>query len=230
MFYDPRTSVSGLPHSPFNSCCVPRPIGWISTRSRAGVNNLAPFSQFMNVTFDPPTVLFSSCGTPQTDTANNAIETGEFVWNMATYDQRDDVVRSAAVFPPDVDEFDALGIPTLPSTYVAPPRIAASPVHFECVVTTVLDFPGRVPKARGQLVLGEVIGIHIRDDAITADGRLDVPRLRPLARLGYLDYTSVESRFELTVPGYDTLFHNPETLHGTVPDGGGRPTLAGSPG
>jgi flavin reductase (DIM6/NTAB) family NADH-FMN oxidoreductase RutF len=217
VFYEPRTETSGLPHSPFNSCCVPRPIGWISTVSRDGVHNLAPFSQFQNVTFDPPTVLFSSCGTPNTDTARNAEETGEFVWNMATYEQRDVVARSAFEFPPDVDEFQELGIETLPSTLVKPLRVADSPCHFECVVTHVIDVPGRVGKATCKLVLGEVVGIHIRDDAITPDGRLDVPRLKPLARLGYLDYTYVDKRFELTGAGMETLYHNPEEEHGLAP-------------
>lgn len=216
MFYDPRTEVSGLPHSPFNSCCVPRPIGWISTLSADGVHNLAPFSQFMNVTFDPPTVMFVACGTPPKDTARNAAETREFVWSMATYEQRVDMVKSAIAFPPEVDEFTELGIATLPSLNVAPLRVAASPVHFECVVTNIIDVAGRIPKAAGQIFIGEVVGIHIRDDALTPDGRVDVSRLRPLARLGYLDYTVVTDRFELTVPGYDTLYHNPETQHPPV--------------
>jgi len=210
MFYEPRTQTSGLPHSPFNSCCVPRPIGWISTISKDGVNNLAPFSQFQNVTFDPPTVLFSSCGSPNTHTARNAEDTREFVWNMATYGQRELVARSAFEYPADVDEFAELGIDTLPSHAVAPLRVAGSPVHFECVVTHILDVAGRVPEANCKLIIGEVVGIHIRDEAITEDGRLDVPRLQPLARLGYLDYSRVTERFELE---YQTLHHNRETKH-----------------
>jgi flavin reductase (DIM6/NTAB) family NADH-FMN oxidoreductase RutF len=210
MFYEPRTETSGLPHSPVNSCCVPRPIGWISTISKDGVHNLAPFSQFQNVTFDPVTVLFSSCGSPNTDTARNAEETGEFVWNMATYEQREIVAQSAFEYPREVDEFAELGIETLPSNLVSPLRVAASPCHFECVVTHILDVHGRVPEANCKLIIGEVVGIHIRDDALTDDGRIDVARLQPLARLGYLDYTRVTERFELE---YQTLHHNRETKH-----------------
>jgi flavin reductase (DIM6/NTAB) family NADH-FMN oxidoreductase RutF len=210
MFYEPRTETSGLPHSPVNSCCVPRPIGWISTLSKDGVNNLAPFSQFQNVTFDPPTVLFSSCGSPNTDTARNAEETGEFVWNMATYELREVVAQTAHEYPPEVDEFEELGIESLASKIVKPLRVAASPVHFECVVTHILDVNGRVPEANCKLIIGEVVGIHMRDDAITEDGRLDVPRLQPLARLGYLDYTRVTECFELENVG---LHHNRETRH-----------------
>lgn len=210
MFYEPRTETSGLPHSPVNSCCVPRPIGWISTVGSDGVHNLAPFSQFQNVTFDPPTVLFSSCGAPNTDTARNAEATGEFVWNMATYELRHLVAKSAFEYPPEVDEFEELGIETLPSKLVKPLRVAASPVHFECVVSHVLDVSGRVPEANCKLIIGEVVGIHIRDDALTADGRIDVPRLQPLARLGYLDYSRVTECFEVEEGG---LHHNRETLH-----------------
>ena len=215
MFYDPRTEVSGLPHSPFNSGCVPRPIGWISTVSPEGVHNLAPFSQFMNVTFDPPTVLFVSCGTPQTNTADNAIATGEFVWSMATYDQRDDVVTSATDYPAHIDEFEELGIEYLPSLNVAPRRVKRSPMHFECKVVNSIDFPGGIPKAAGRIVIGQVVGIHINDEMITDDGIVDTLSVRPLARLGYLDYTTVDTKFELSVPGFETgrVFHNPETLH-----------------
>lgn len=213
MYYEPKTETSGLPHSPFNACCVPRPIGWLSTVSPKGVHNLAPFSQFQNVTFDPPTVLFSACGTPQKDTLANALATGEFVWNMATYDQREQVARSAFAYPPEVDEFAELGIEALPAKRVAPLRVAGSPVHFECEVRHVLDVPGRIPEATAAIVVGEVVGIHIRDDALTEDGRLDVARLRPLARLGYLDYTVVDQRFELDGADLQTLHHNREVRH-----------------
>lgn len=210
MHYEPAKEKSGLPHSPFTSCCVPRPIGWISTVSADGVKNLAPFSQFQNVTWDPPTVLFASCGTPQTDTYHNAAEIGEFVWNMATYDLRVVVARSADVFPPEVDEFEELGIETLPSIKVRPVRVAASPCHFECVVRQIVDIPGNTPESATKIVIGEVLVVHIRDDALTDDGRIDIPRLKPLARLGYLDYTYVASRFEFDEPDLRTLHHHVE--------------------
>ena len=171
MFYEPATQTSGLPHNPFTACCVPRPIGWISTVSTDGVHNLAPFAQFQNVTFEPPTVLFSHCGWPRKDTLVNALETGEFVWNMATYDLREKVAGSAATFPPDVDEFDVLDIDTLPSNIVKARRVAASPVHFECRVRESIDIPSSIPEGRATVVIAHVVGIHIRDDALTADGR-----------------------------------------------------------
>lgn len=212
MYYDTETQSSGLPHSPFTACCVPRPIGWISTVSRSGVHNLAPFANFQNITFDPPMVMFSACGTPK-DTLVNALETGEFVWNMATYDLRSAVARSAVRYPPDIDEFEAIGLEFLPSNQVAPRRVAASPVHFECKVRHSLHIPGRIPESDATVVIGEAVGIHIRDDVITDDGRVDLLKIKPLARLGYLDYTTIDRLFEVE-PQLGGLHHNKEVAHG----------------
>lgn len=210
VYYDPEIETSGLPHSPFTACCVPRPIGWMSTVSSDGINNLAPFSQFQNVTFEPPTVLFSVCGLPLKDTARNVLDTGEFVWNMATYELREVVARSAIRYPPEVDEFKILGIETLPSKKVAPLRVAASPVHFECRLFQAVEIPGRIPEGHATILIGSVVGIHIKDEVITGDGRIDVVGIRPLARAGYLDYTTLDWTFELTDPDLQVLFHNPE--------------------
>src|SRR5574340_1262177 len=106
MFYEPGKTPHGLPHDPFKSCVVPRPIGWISTVSREGVHNLAPFSQFQNLTFDPPYVMFASnqnTSGRRKDTVNNTEQTGEFVWNMATYALREAVNKSAEEVPSEVD-------------------------------------------------------------------------------------------------------------------------------
>lgn len=231
MFYEPAKQKSGLPHNPFTACVTPRPIGWISTVSKDGVHNLAPFAQFQNVTFEPPTVLFVAVGLPAKDTLNNARDTGEFVWNMATYDLRDKVVGSAVTFPPEVNEFEALAIDTLPSHLVKPLRVAASPVHFECRVQQTIDIESSIPEGAATIVIARVVGIHIRDDAIT-NGRVDVLKLRPLARLGYLDYTSVTQSFEVqaAVPTEGPwkaamnlrahpsgLFHMPEVDHSKDP-------------
>jgi flavin reductase (DIM6/NTAB) family NADH-FMN oxidoreductase RutF len=219
MFYEPGRTGSGLPYNPFKACCVPRPIGWISTVSKEGVHNLAPFSQFQNVTWDPPTVLVAvNCkedGSPK-DTAANALQTGEFVWNMATYDQREQVVSSAQVFPAETDEFHYLGIESAPSNIVKPLRVAASPVHFECKLTQSLFIPGNTPAANTHLLIGQVVGIHINDGFVRADGFLDVLKMRPLARVGYHDYISVDSTFEMTVPdfkGHDAVPYLRENLH-----------------
>jgi flavin reductase (DIM6/NTAB) family NADH-FMN oxidoreductase RutF len=206
MYYQPGKTSHGLPRDPFKSCVIPRPIGWISTISRAGVHNLAPFSQFQNLTFDPPYVMFASNQTTKgqrKDTVTNAEQTGEFVWNMATYELREAVNKSAEEVPPEVDEFELAGVTKAPSEIVKPSRVAESPVHFECVYHQTIRLPGNGTMGTVDVVFGRVIGIHIKDEVILPDGRIDVLKIRPIARLGYHDYTSVESVFEMIIPGSD---------------------------
>jgi flavin reductase (DIM6/NTAB) family NADH-FMN oxidoreductase RutF len=204
MYYDPDKNDHGLPHGPFKSCVVPRPIGWISTISADGIDNLAPYSQFQNLNFDPPYVMFSA-GQKTTggrkDTVVNIEATGEFVYNMATYDLRDAVNRSAGEVPPDVDEFELAGVTKAPSVRVKPCRVAESPIQFECRYHQTVRLPGNGPMGSVDIIIGRVVLVHIKDDVIGPDGRLDILKIRPLARLGYYDYTSVESIFELVIPG-----------------------------
>jgi flavin reductase (DIM6/NTAB) family NADH-FMN oxidoreductase RutF len=204
MYYDPDRNDHGLPHDPFKSCVVPRPIGWISTISPEGVHNLAPYSQFQNLTYDPPYVMFAANQNTmgrRKDTVVNIEQTGEFVYNMATYDLREAVNRSAAEVPPEVDEFELAGVTKAPSVRVKPCRIAESPVQFECRYHQTLRLPGNGLMGTVDVVIGRVILVHIKDDAIGPDGRLNVLRIRPLARLGYFDYTTVDSIFEMVIPG-----------------------------
>ena len=204
MYYDPEKNDHGLSHSPFKSCVVPRPIGWISTVSPEGIDNLAPYSQFQNLNFDPPYVMFSAGQTTlggRKDTVVNIEATREFVYNMATYDLREAVNRSAAEVPPDVDEFDLAGVSKAPSVRVRPCRVAESPIQFECRYFQTIRLPGNGPKGSIDVVIGRVVLVHINDDVIRPDGRIDIPKIRPLARLGYYDYTSIESIFEMVIPG-----------------------------
>lgn len=204
MHYDPDRNDHGLPFNPFKACVIPRPIGWISTVSRGGVHNLAPFSQFQNLTFDPPYVMFAANQNTlgkRKDTVVNSEETGEFVYNMATYDLREAVNRSAAEVPPEVDEFELAHVTKAPSIRVKAFRVAESPVQFECRYHQTLRLPGNGLMGTVDVVIGRVVLIHIRDDVIGADGRLDILKIRPLARLGYYDYTTVDSLFEMVIPG-----------------------------
>ena len=204
MYYDPDKNDHGLPHNPYKSCVVPRPIGWISTLSPDGVHNLAPYSQFQNLTFDPPYVMFaanqSTRGTRK-DTVVNVEQTGEFVYNMATYELREAVNRSAAEVSPEVDEFELAGVTKAPSVRVRPSRVAESPIQFECRYHETLRLPGNGPMGTVDVIIGRVVLVHIKDEVIAPDGRIDIVRVRPLARLGYYDYTSVESIFEMVIPG-----------------------------
>jgi flavin reductase (DIM6/NTAB) family NADH-FMN oxidoreductase RutF len=198
MFYEPDKNDHGLPYNPFKSICVPRPIAWVSSLSLDGVLNLAPFSQFQNLAYDPPYVMFA----PQsrTDTTRNIHQTGEFVINMATYALREQVNLTSSVVPPEVNEAALAGLEMIPSRLVRPPRVKLSPVQLECRLHTSLTLPQRLPDSCQDVIIGRVVGVHIADDALTPDGRIDVVKIRPLARLGYLDYTSIESSFTMPPP------------------------------
>ena len=146
MYYQPGKTHHGLRYDPFKSCVIPRPIGWISTISRDGIHNLAPYSQFQMLAFDPPYVMFSAGQNSQgkrKDTVVNAEQTGQFVWNMATYDLREAVNKSAEEVPPEVDEFDLSGGVTKAASHgVKSCRVAESPVHFECIYHQTMRLPG----------------------------------------------------------------------------------------
>jgi len=204
MYYEPGITPHGLPHDPFKSCVIPRPIGWISTIDAQGRHNLAPYSQFQNVTFDPPIVMFSAnqnTGGHRKDSVRNAEETGEFVWNMATYELREAVNKSAEELPHGTDEFAHAGLAKLPSRKVKPARVAGSPIQFECVYLNTLRFPGPPPMGTADVVFGRVVAIHIDDAALDARGLIDVLKIKPIARMGYYDYTFVDNRFEMIIGG-----------------------------
>lgn len=206
MYYEPGKTEHGLARDPFKSCVVPRPIGWISTVSREGVHNLAPFSQFQNLTFDPPYVMFAANQNTRgrrKDTVVNTEQTGQFVWNMATYALREAVNKSAEEVSSEVDEFEIAGVTKAPSHIVKACRVAESPIHFECAYHQTIRLPGNGTMGTVDIVIGRVLAIHIKDDVIGADGRIDILKVRPIARLGYYDYTSVESVFQMIIPGND---------------------------
>ena len=206
MFYRPDKDDHGLPFNPYKSIVIPRPIGWISTMSREGVGNLAPYSQFNNLGYDPPYVMFSANSKPgggPKDSVRNAQETGEFVVNMATYELREAVNITAQHVPPGVDEAALAGLEMIPSRLVKAPRVALSPVHLECRFHGAVVLPGSAFDRVHHVVIGRVVGVHIRDDVLMHDGKLDVIRIRPLARLGYFDYTTVDSVFGMRPLGPD---------------------------
>lgn len=197
MFYEPDKNNHGLRFNPFKSICVPRPIAWVSSLSIDGVPNLAPFSQFTNLSFDPPMVVISARF--GTDTARNVNATSEFVVNMATYELKDAVNATSAVVPSEIDEAALAGLEMVPSMLVKPKRVAASPVQMECKLYSSIVIPGRLEDHGHNLIIGRVVGIHIKDDVLK-DGRIDITRVRPLARMGYLDYTSVQEIFTMPPP------------------------------
>ncbi|PSR85693.1 hypothetical protein BD289DRAFT_368183 [Coniella lustricola] len=205
MFYEPGKTDHGLPRDPFKACVVPRPIGWISTVSPAGVHNLAPYSQFNNLTFDPPYVMFSGNQTPDAqrkDTVVNAEATGRFVWNMATWDLREAVNVTAEQVPADIDEFERAGLAKEFTQVLKEPQLPMvkdSPVKFECVYHSTLRLPANPPMGTVDVVIGRVIAVHIADDVLT-DGILDVKKTQPIARCGYYQYAVVRETFDMVIP------------------------------
>jgi flavin reductase (DIM6/NTAB) family NADH-FMN oxidoreductase RutF len=202
--YDPEKNDHGLAYDPFKSCVVPRPIGWISSINLQGVANLAPYSQFQNLTFSPPYVMFAANETGEgkrKDSVFNAETTGDFVYNMATYELRDAVNLSAQEVPPDVDEFELAGVTKAPSVKVKAPRVLESPINMECVYHQTVRLPGRGLVGTVDMVIGRVVMIHVKDEVIAPDGHIDVVKIRPLARAGYYQYTTVDSVFEMIIPG-----------------------------
>jgi flavin reductase (DIM6/NTAB) family NADH-FMN oxidoreductase RutF len=209
MYYEPGRTPHGLPFNPFKACIVPRPIGWISTTSAEGQDNLAPYSQFQMVSYDPPTLMFSANLNARgecKDTVRNVTATREFVWNMATWELRDAVNASSEELPAGGDEFVHAGLAKAPSRLVRPPRVAASPIQLECRLLTTLHLPGNTPVGTVDVIFGTVVAVHIDDKFLSSDGRLDIERIRPLARMGYHDYTSVEHVFTMTPRGSPARF------------------------
>ena len=203
MHYDPRSEACPLPYDPFKSCTVPRPIGWLSTISKDGRANLAPYSQWQNITFDPPIVMFAAnqhVDGRRKDTVVNAEETGFFVWNMATFALREAVNRSARDVAFGIDEFELAGVTKATCIDAPGPRVAESPCHFECRHLSTQRFAGRSTVGTVDVVFGEVVRIHVRDDVVAANGKLDIAKIEPIARMGYYDYAVVRETFEMQIP------------------------------
>ena len=133
------------------------------------------------------------------DSVQNAKDTGEFVVNLATFDLRIQMNASAVPAPREIDEFEHVGLEKAESRIVSPPRVAESPAQLECRTSQVLDLPSDDPNDRNVMVLGEVVGVHISDDVLV-DGRVDLMSIRPIGRLGYLDYVEVNNSISLDRP------------------------------
>ena len=202
MFYRTDVRDHGLPHDPFKALIAPRPIGWISTISKDGICNLAPYSFFNAVASNPPYVMFASAGIK--DSARNARDTGAFVCSLATWDLREHMNVSSAPVPPGVDEFPIAGLTAVKSTAVAPPRVGQSPASFECEYWQTVEIPGDDGATADYVVFGKVVGVYI-DENFIKDGRVDTGAMQPIARMGYMDYAVVrpDTTFTLNRPKVD---------------------------
>jgi len=199
-YYEPASG-HGLRHDPFNAIVGPRPIGWISTTSKDGVRNLAPYIFFNAFNFTPPIIGFSTIGWK--DTIANVAETGEFVWNLATRKLADVMNATCAHVGPEVDEFALAGLTPAPSRLVRPDRVLESPVNFECRLTQLIQLEGADGrKVETWLALGEVVAVHI-DPALLVEGVYQTADARPILRAGRMgDYVEVrpDALFEMKRP------------------------------
>lgn len=200
-YYEPEHG-HGLPHDPFNAIIGPRPIGWISTRGRDGSVNLAPYSFFNGFNYTPPILGFSS--TSPKDSLRNCQDTGEFVWNLCTRSLAEAMNASCAGVPYGTDEFELAGLEKAACRRVAAPRVAASPVSFECKVTQIVPLLTHEGAATpGTLVLGQVVAVHIRREHLR-DGVFDTFGAGIVLRAGgpsaYADIGPGQ-RFDMRRPG-----------------------------
>ena len=203
MKYMPGSEKCPLPFSPFKACTVPRPIGWLSSISPDGVENLAPYSQWQNLTFDPPMVMFAANQYPdgrRKDTVINAEKTGWFVWNMVTWDLREAMNTTSRAVPYGESEIKLAGLRTVKADLSDVPMVADSPCHFECRYISTHRLKGNSNVGTVDVVFAEVVKIHIKDEYIDEFGKLDIKKARPIARLGYYDYTVVDETFEMRIP------------------------------
>jgi flavin reductase (DIM6/NTAB) family NADH-FMN oxidoreductase RutF len=189
---------TALPHDPIKALVGPRPIGWMTTVSAAGVVNLAPYSFFNQMHTSPAILAFGSDG--KKDSVSNLEEVGEFVWNFVSHDLREAMNATSASLPRDVSEAEAAGIAMTASRRVRPPRVTAARAALECRLVEIV----RLKRASGEpldgwMALGEVVAVHI-DDAFIRDGRVVTAALDPILRGGYMDYFRVGEGFAMKRP------------------------------
>lgn len=206
MFYRPGSEDHGLPRNPFNALITPRPIAWVSSLSADGVANLAPFSFFNGAAYEPPIVTVAFTGAKlgahegeRKDTLANIRETGEFAVNLVPTELKDAMNVTAGHLAAGESEFDAAGVTRAPCNEIAPPRVKEAPAALECRLVEVVKLPNNGP-GENATVFGQVVGVHI-DERILTDGFVDPTIYKPLARMGYLDYATVESVFTMKRPG-----------------------------
>jgi flavin reductase (DIM6/NTAB) family NADH-FMN oxidoreductase RutF len=205
MFYDTSKRDHGMTVDPLTALIVPRPIGWISTLDGQGRVNLAPYSFYNACASAPPMVYFSTTGTygnnPTKHSRRNAEETGEFVVNMVSADLAKQMNVTTAMVDYGVDEMKLAGLTPAASRFVKVPRVKESPIALECRYWKTLEMP--IEKGReaqqATVVFGQVLGIHV-DDAIIKDGRIDTLAFKPVARLGYSEYTTTENVWKMPRP------------------------------
>ena len=200
MFYEPREG-HPLPHNPFKAIVAPRPIGWIGTKSKGGAVNLAPYSFFNAICDTPPMVMFSSSGVK--DSVSFIEETGEFTANLVSDHLRTQMNASSVDAPRGISEFEYAGLTQTSSRLIAAPRVKEAYAAIECVAVEIKrlqDKEGR--PTDNYMVIGEVVGVHI-DEQVLTNGLIDIAKARPVSRLGYMDFATTESVYQMFRPKWE---------------------------
>ena len=198
MFYEPK---KGNPFKidPFKSLVFPRPIGWISSINKNGIANLAPYSYFNAIADEPPQVMFCSNGSSShnkyKDSLSNILYSKEFVVNFATSTTRDQMNATSQDFKPNEDEFYFSKLKKKKSKLVKAPSVKDSPVNLECKLIKTIKLKSNSKKI-STMVIGEVIGIFI-DNKFIKNNRVNSVSMRYIARMGYSEYTTISSKFNL---------------------------------
>ncbi|MEM6934057.1 MAG: flavin reductase family protein [Pseudomonadota bacterium] len=205
MFYRPKDG-HGLPHDPFKAIVAPRPIGWVSTLDAEGRANLAPYSFFNGCGDHPPCVMFAQTGRKSRDegvkdTVANVRATTEFACNIVSAELAEKMNISTGIYPAGKDEFTLAGLTKADGVEISVPHVAEAPAVLECRLVRIIDdLPVWREESFNILVIGEVVGVHI-EEVHLKDGLLDVTSYNPIARMGYMDYTTVTERWSMRRPG-----------------------------
>lgn len=190
-----------LPRDPFAAIVSPRPVAWITTRGMQGEVNLSPYSFFNAVAYAPPQVIVASIGGKPDramgkDTLTLARDSGVFCINIAGHEDREALNQSSAPYAAGVNEAALLQLPLEECRAIDCPRLAEAPASLECRLTQVVPLEGE----GNLLMIARVVAVHLRDDCLTEDGRLDITRYCPLTRLGYQDFAAIDEVFAMRRP------------------------------
>ena len=189
MKFDPSKIDNKLIYRLLTYTVIPRPIAWVSSISEVGINNLAPFSYFNMVGDDPPHVMFSTRrdNNSNKDTLNNVLANQQFVVNMVTKELVEPMNASAATVPAEIDEFELVGVAPIPSVKVKPMRVAESPIQLECELVHHYFLEDHT-QGGACVLIGRVIMIHIADEILLDEARINIELYKPIARLGGSNY------------------------------------------
>ena len=201
MQIDPATTSLKNIYKILTGAVIPRPIGWISSISKSGVPNLAPFSFFNAVGEDPPHVVFSTVrsGNINKDTLLNILSVKQFVVNMATEELVEAVNATSINLPPEGNEFEYAGLTPIPSVRVAPPRVAESPIHFECELVHHYQLENH-QNGGAVVMIGRIVMFHVDDKVLLDDFNINREAYKPIARLEGWNYTTLGKIFSIKRP------------------------------